>query len=138
MFNIGCNARNGDIVKQDRAFTVEVLHALLAMYEVEYEELGVAMPLNLMCSCMVLLLTCLGGMHEYEAVWTDLATLRHDLMYCESLDDFLAVAWPIVGRFEAHEGRAGCYMIPISGVTHSGINFFGWTRQFANRISNGG
>ena len=137
MFSSGCSARSGDIIKQDRAFTLEVLNALLAMYETEYKELEDAMALNLICSCMVLLLTCLGGMWGYEAVWIDLATLRYNLLYCKSLDDFLAVAWPFVGRFKAHGGFMGCYMIPIAGVTNLGIKFFVWTQQFANKISKG-
>ena len=95
------------------------------MYEAEYEELGVDVPLNSTCYCMVLLLTCLGGMRGYQAICIDLANLGYDLLYYKSLDDFLAVAWPIIGRLKAHEGRAGCYMISIADVTNSRINFFG-------------
>ena len=123
MFALGCCARSGDIVNQDRAYTIELLQKLLTMYESEYNELGETMPLNAVCSCMFLLVTCLGGMRGFEAVWTDLATLRYDLTYCESLEDYSAVAWPIVGRFKAHNGIAGCYMIPIAGTTDSGIPF---------------
>ena len=79
---------------------------------------------------MFLLLTCLGGMRGFEAVWTDLAALRHDVEHCENADDYSTVAWPIVGRFKAHHGLAGCYMIPIAGTTHSGIKFFTWTQRF--------
>ena len=138
MFATGCCARSGDIVKQDRAYTIEVLMALLSMYEAEYQELEGNMPLNSICACMFLLVTCLGGMRGYEAVWTDLATLRYDLMYCESLEDFSAVAWPIVGRFKAHNGIAGCYMIPIAGTTDSGIPFFTWAQRFVNIVSKNG
>ena len=138
MFSSGIAARMGDIVKQDRAFTIQVLHALLAMYEEEYQELGSLIPLNSICSCMFLLLTCLGGMRGFEAVWTDLATLRYDLLYCEELEDFSAVSWPIAGRFKAHGGVAGCYMIPIAGTTDSGIKFFKWAQRFALRVSKGG
>ena len=102
MFSTGCSVRSGDIVKQDMAYTLEVLHALLAMYKAEYKELGATMPLNSISSCMFILLTCLGGMHGYKAVCIDLTTLRYDLLHCESLEDFLVVAWPIVGRFKAH------------------------------------
>ena len=41
-----------------------------------------------------------------------------------------AISWPIVGRFKAHGGVAGCYMIPIAGTTNSGIKFFEWTQRF--------
>ena len=96
------------------------------MYEAEYADFGNNMPLNSMYSCMVLLLTCLGGMRGFEAVWTDLAALRYDIAYCEDMEDYSAVVWPIVGRFKAHNGIAGCYMIPIAGTTDSGITFFTW------------
>ena len=74
------------------------------------------MSTDTMCLCMFLLLTCLGGMHGFEAVWTNLAALCHDVEYCEDLEDYSAVAWPIVGRFKSHDGIAGCYMIPIAGT----------------------
>jgi len=67
-----------------------------------------------------------------------LATLRYDLLYCESIEDYSAVAWPIVGRFKAHDGVAGCYMIPIAGTTDSGIRFFRWAQRFVNIISKDG
>jgi hypothetical protein len=95
-------------------------------------------PLESIFSCMFLLLTCLGGMRGYEAVWTDLAALRYDVEYCEDLEDFSAVSWPIVGRFKAHDGIAGCYMIPIAGTTNSGITFFTWTQRFINRLASDG
>ena len=138
MFASGCCFRMGDIVQQDRAYTLPVLHALLAMYEAQYQEAGNLIPLNALCSCMFLLLTCLGGMRGYEAVWTDLAALRYDVNYCEETEDESAVSWPIVGRFKAHGGHAGCYMIPIAGTTNSGITFFRWTRRFILRLGKEG
>ena len=67
---------------------------------------------------MFLLLACLGGVRGYEAVWTDLAPLTYDVSYCEDMEDLSAASWPIVGRFKAHGGIAGCYMIPIAGTTN--------------------
>ena len=68
----------GDVVRQDRAYTLEVLLALLDMYETEWVELEFGMPMESMCACMFLLLTCLGGMRGFEAVWINLAALRYD------------------------------------------------------------
>ena len=73
---------------------------------------------------MFLLLTCLGGMRGYEAVWIDLSALRYDVEYREEADDYVAVAWPIVGRFKSHHVVESCYMIPIDGTTDLGIRFF--------------
>ena len=56
--------------------------------------------------------------------------------YCESMDDYSAVAWPIIGRLKAHDGIAGCYMIPIAGTTkNSGIKFFAWTQRFIRSLN---
>ena len=46
------------------------------------------------------------------------------------MEDCTAISWPIVGQFKSHDGIAGCYMIPIAGVTNSGIKFFTWTQRF--------
>ena len=124
----------GDIVRQGRAYTMPVLHKLLHMYEMEYQERGVDMTLDSICSCMFLLVSCLGGMRGFEVVWTDLVALRYDVFYCEELDDYDAIAWPIVGRFKAHNGVAGCYMIPIAGTTDSGIEFFKWAQRFITHL----
>ena len=66
-------AQIGDIVSQDRAYTIGILLKLLSMFELEWSDFGMEMPLESIFSCMFLLLTCLGGMRGYEAVWTDLA-----------------------------------------------------------------
>ncbi len=71
-------------------------------------------------------------------MWTDLEALRYDLLHCENEDDETAIAWPIVGRFKANNGIAGCYMIPIAGLTNSGIPFFKWTQRFVRRLAKEG
>ena len=48
------------------------------------------------------------------------------------------MSWPIVGRFKAHDGIAGYYMIPIAGTTASGIKFFRWTQRFIRILSKAG
>jgi hypothetical protein len=106
----------GDIVNQDRAYTIEVLHALIDSYKRDWNDPDtiIIMPIKTLCSCIFLLVLCLGGMRGFKVMWTDLAALRYDLDYCEETGDLSAVSWPIVGRFEAHDGLLGCYMIPIA------------------------
>ena len=82
----------GDIPKQDRAYSAEVVHKLLESFEEEYQELGCDMPHHSICSVMILLLTCLGGMRGYEAVWTNLVGLVYDLEFCEESEDCTAVS----------------------------------------------
>lgn len=137
-FTLGVSARMGDIVSQDRAYTLQIIHALLQMYEAEWNDPEKEMPLKTLCSCMFLLVSSLGGMRGFEVMWTDLAALRYDLEYCEDIGDTSAVSWPIVGRFKAHNGLLGCYMIPIAGTTNSGIKFFEWTQRFVGRLASMG
>ena len=118
------------MVSQDRAYTIEVLLALLEMFEEEWQRHYLQIPLVAICACMFLLVSSLGGMRGFEVVWTNLAALRYDLSYCELREDDSAVSWPIVGRFKARHGVLDCYMIPIAGVTASGIQFFTWTQRF--------
>jgi hypothetical protein len=134
MFTLGICARMGDIVSQDRAYTLEIIHELLKSYEEEWANPDKEMPLKTLCSCMFLLVSSLGGMRGFEVMWTDLAALIYDLEYCEDCGDMSVVSWPIVGRFKSHNGLLGCYMIPIAGKTKSGINFFRWTQRFVGRL----
>jgi hypothetical protein len=90
----------GDVVTQDRAYTIEVLLALLEMYKEEWQTYHVQMPLVLVCACMFLLVSCLGGMQGFEIVWTDLAALRYDIAHYECAEDDSAVSWPIMGLFK--------------------------------------
>ena len=129
-FNNGIGARMGDTVKQDRAYTIEVVHRLLEMFEEEWNETLLDIPLISIQGVMFLLVTCLGGMRGFEAVWTDLGALRYDVSYCERLDDESAIAWPIVGRFKGEMGKVSTYFIPIAGTTRSGIQMFTWTQRF--------
>ena len=137
-FTAGIRIRMGDKVSQDRAYTIQVLHALVEMYEKEWEELSWAMPIQSLCAVMFLLVSCLGGMRGYEVMWTDLVALCYDLCYCEDLEDESAVSWPVVGRFKARGDITNCYMIPIAGTTRSGIQFFRWTKRFVLRLSQEG
>ena len=69
-------------------------------------------------------------MPGFKVVWTNLAALRCNLEHCEATEDESAVSWPVVGRFKAELGVAGCHMIPIAGTTDSGIRVFAWVQRF--------
>ena len=139
LFNKGVSARMGDVVGQDRAYTLDVLLELLKLYEMEWEEHDYSIPRQTISTVMFLLVTCLGGMRGFEAVWTDAGALREDVMYAEEIEDESAVAWPIVGRFKAEGGQAGCHFIPIAGTTDkSKIPFFRWTQRFVACLSRDG
>jgi hypothetical protein len=125
----------GDFVSQDRAYTIEVVLALFELFEEEWQTFYLRIPLRSIGACMFLLVSCLGGMRGFKVVRTDLAALRYDIAYCKAAEDNSAVSWPVVGRFTAQHGILNCYMIPIAGVTYSGIQFFTWTQRFVQRLA---
>ncbi len=80
------------IVSQDRAYTIKVLLALIEMFEEEWKTFYLQIPLLSMCTCMFLLVSCLGGMRGFEVVWTDLTALRYDIAYCKAAEVDFAVS----------------------------------------------
>jgi hypothetical protein len=137
-FESGKCMQMGDIVSQDRAYTIEVLLALLDMFEEVWQTFYLWIPLASISACMFLLVSCLGGMRDFKVVWSDLAALWYDIAYCEESENNTAVSWPVIGRFKARHGILDCYMIPIARVTCFGIRFFTWTQRFVQRLAEEG
>lgn len=137
-FNHGMMVRMGDEISQDRAFTAAIVRELLRMFEETWERDRWSMDLHEISTCMFLIVTCFGGVRGYEAMWTDLAALVYDILYCEMTMDYSAVAWPVVGIFKACGGVADCYMIPIAGETQSGVQIFTWTQRFVGILARQG
>ena len=84
----------GDIVTQDRAYSIEVVLAMIEMFEEQFQEQGYSIPVRDMEAIMFFIASCFGGFRGYETVWTDLAALRYDVAYSEDLPD-PDVAWPV-------------------------------------------
>lgn len=125
--------RTGVMSRQDRAYSLELLHEMLRRFELEWErqeELG-SIDLQWLSAVMFLLVSSFGGMRGYEVVWTDLAALLHDIQRCELEEDYTGVGWPLVGRFKMEGGGIGGHVIPIAGTTKSGVEFFKWAQRFA-------
>jgi hypothetical protein len=134
LFSTGISVRMGDIVSQDRAYTIEVVHAVIKLFEDQFQAEGYQMPVEDMEAALFFIASCTGGFRGYETVWTDLGALRYDLQYCEEKDDYSAVAWPVTGRFKNEHGAWNHYIIPIAGTTRSGIRVFEWTQRAVKRL----
>ncbi len=67
-FAIGCAARIGDVVRQDRAYSIQIVLRLVDMYEREFQDDIRKLSYNAMNSCIFLLVTCLGGIRGFEDV----------------------------------------------------------------------
>jgi hypothetical protein len=128
----GMAAKKGDVVEQNWAYTIKVLHKLIQMYEAEWETCDGKLPLGKICSCMFLIASCTGGFRGYETVWTNLGAPWYNLDF---FSNRTAVSWPVVDRFNSDKGQVGCHMIPIAGTTRSGIEVFKWSRHYAGRLA---
>eukprot|EP00956_Cyclotella_meneghiniana_P024276 scaffold48552_cov53-Cyclotella_meneghiniana.AAC.1 len=135
LFNTGVSVRMGDIVHQDRAYTLEIVHAVIAMFEEQFQKEGYTMPVRDFEAALFFIVACMGGFRGYEVVWTDLGALRYDMEYNEERDDETAVSWPVTGRFKNEKGAWNHYMIPIAGVTGSGVRVFEWTQRIIKRLN---
>eukprot|EP00804_Cyclotella_cryptica_P009188 CCRYP_003242-RA/>CCRYP_003242-RA protein AED:0.68 eAED:0.66 QI:0/-1/0/1/-1/1/1/0/349 len=135
LFSMGIAVRMGDVVKQDRAYTIEIVHAVINLFEEQFQEEGYNMPVRDLEAALFFIISCMGGFRGYEVVWTDLGALKYDIAYCESTDDMTAVAWPVTGRFKNEQGTWNHYLIPIAGVTGSGVKVFEWTQRMLKRLS---
>ena len=78
-FSLGVSMRMGDVVKQDRAYTVEVVHAVINLFEEDFQCVGYRMTVNEMSAAMFFIASCFGGFRGFETVWTDLGALRYDI-----------------------------------------------------------
>lgn len=131
-FARGFRIRTGVMTRQDRAYSLELVHEMLERFENEWtrQEDRQEVDLKWISAVMFFLVSCFGGMRGYEVVWTDLAALLHDIERCEQEEDFTGVGWPLVGRFKMEGGGVGGHVIPIAGTTKSGVEFFKWAQRF--------
>ncbi len=67
-FETGINARIGDVVSQDRAYTLEVFLALIKMYKQEWKMHTTTISLVSLSACLFLLVSTLGSMQGFEVV----------------------------------------------------------------------
>ena len=58
----------GDIVCQDRAYTIDVLLKLVEMFEGQWQDQGLDMPVKDTTTRMFLLVCCLGEIRCFEGV----------------------------------------------------------------------
>jgi hypothetical protein len=69
----------GDIVHQDRAYTLAIVLAIVGMFEEQFQSQGYEMPNRDMEAVMFFIDSCMGGFRGYETVWTDVGALRYDV-----------------------------------------------------------
>eukprot|EP00978_Attheya_sp_CCMP212_P038609 scaffold192798_cov54-Attheya_sp.AAC.1 len=134
-FMDGLDIRMADITKQDRAFSLGIMHALMNKFEADWKEKGTDMDIDEIAAALFSTVTFSSGMRGYETMWTDLAALRAELANIELTRDYRGVGWPVVGKFKAEEGGGtGHHVIPIACTTSSGLPNLRWARRMVEKM----
>ena len=95
-FSLAVSVRMRAVARQDQAYTIEVVHAMMDMWEQDFIMLCYNMPPNKMEACLFFLITCTGGYQGFETIWMNIGALLYDLENCEEREDYSAVLWPMV------------------------------------------
>ena len=82
----------GVIVRQDWAYTINVVLKLVDIFEGQWQDQDLDMPVKDISACMFLIVCCLGGTRGFEAVWTDLGALRYNVAFCEAAEEETALS----------------------------------------------
>ncbi len=125
----GCLSRMGQIVKQDRAVSLPLMHALCSLLEEEWKNSETLPQRSLIASVGALAVTCFcGSFRGPEMFLIDLFGLAK---YLES-DRFAGgrefVIIPLLGRFKNEIGDQ-YHLTPLAAITKSGLPVKLWLKR---------
>eukprot|EP00978_Attheya_sp_CCMP212_P029281 scaffold103541_cov71-Attheya_sp.AAC.1 len=83
----GLDIRMADITKQDRDFSLGIMHTLINKYEADWKEKGEDVDIDEIVAALFLTVTFSSSMKGYETMWNDLATLWAELANIELTRD---------------------------------------------------
>lgn len=128
-FAAGCLRRMGQEVRQDRAISLPLMHALLHLLESEWE--GSADPIlrfriaslgaySVICFC--------GSFRGPEVFLVDLFGLRKYISSPRQVDEGPYVIIPLLGRMKNEHGEK-YHLTPLCATTSSGLEVEKWTKR---------
>jgi hypothetical protein len=129
-FSKGCLSRMGQVVKQDRAISLEVMHQLMENLDAEWQgaldrERSAIASLGVFC-----LIAFCGSFRGPEMFLVDLFGLlkygKTDLRTSGGKDYVIV---PLLGRFKYELGEQ-YHLTPLIAVTSSGLNIRLWLKRF--------
>jgi hypothetical protein len=132
-FTKGCLSRMGQIVKQDRAISVEVMLALLGALETELEEAVRPPQRSLLVSLGAFsAIAFCGSFRGQEVFLTDLSGLKKYTQENESPNLAPHVIIPLLGRFKGEIGSR-YHLTPMAAKTRSGIDVKVWVERLVEQ-----
>jgi hypothetical protein len=128
-FAAGCHRRMGQEVHQDRAISLQVMHALLQHLEGEWTATNApAVRLHLASMGAYFVIAFCGSFRGPEVFLTDLYGLRKYLATPQSVNEIPHVIAPLLGRLRNENGEK-YHLTPLCSVTSSGLQVETWIRR---------
>jgi hypothetical protein len=142
-FARGCLSRMGQIVKQDRAVSLELMHSLIALLEEEWNRVEALPDKSVVAGlgAFALIAFC-GSFRGPELFAVDLHGLRKYLGEDLRSNGKEYIIVPLLGRFKNELGDQ-YHLTPLVAVTRSGLPVKQWVRrlvevrQLEHRIKGG-
>jgi hypothetical protein len=129
-FARGCLSRMGQIVKQDRAVSLGLMHALCQLFEDEWLQADNLLARSRTASLAAWSVICFcGSFRGPEMFLVDmhgLAKYAASDRFCEGRREFVIV--PLLGRFKNELGEQ-YHLTPLAAVTRSGLQVKTWIRR---------
>jgi len=127
-FMLGMSVRMGQVTKQDRAFSIELVLEMMSRFEGEFLEAGAGMDLLRLQAAVWLVTSHTGSLRGFETTKALLHTLRRRLDEASERGVQDHYELPLLGRFKAQKGEC-CFVIPIAAETASGLCPLQWTKR---------
>ena len=128
-FALGCNLRMGAIVKQDRAISLPVMHALMTMLEEEWKACETLRDRSLVASVGAYsIIAFTGSFRGNEVFLVDLHGLRTYLDTPQRVGEQDFVAIPLLGEFKGETGLQ-YHITPLAAKTKSGLPVKLWVER---------
>jgi len=126
----------GNETRQDKAISIGVMHELMRLFEEDFKQGDMSRD-DVSAANMCIQGFC-GGMRGYEVMFTDLKGLRHDQEQRVIRQQSDGIGWPLVGRFKMEGGAFGNHIVPIAGVTKSGLQPLKWGDRLIGALQDEG
>lgn len=131
-FAIGCLRRMGQEVRQDRAISLPLMHALMTLYEKEWLAADDKHTRFSIASLASYCVVCFcGSFRGPEGFLVDLFGLRKYLETPRRTDEAAYVIVPLLGRLKNEVGER-YHLTPLCSTTSSGLEVEKWLRRLAS------
>ena len=128
-FAKGCLYRMGEVVKQDLAISIGVMHALMKLFEVEWTQVtDAAVKSELASIALYCVIAFCGSFRGHEVFLVDLFGL---LKYEESLSkagDRSHCVIPLLGKYKGETGER-YHLTPLAYTTKTGLQLGLWVSR---------